>query len=118
MSDFERVNTPRIDKAVKLLELVGKSAKSTRETTDDLLDMIRPLEDALEEIAPAAEGGTPAPVDDGPERQGSDWAVPHAPTWATIHDMARNAPLGDLSVAMAVYTSRVNDMLAEQSDDA
>lgn len=31
-----------------------------------------------------------------------------APTWATIREMAEQAPLADLTVAMAVYLNRID----------
>lgn len=47
MSDFERVNGPRAEKALKFVRHIQKSAKSYRVSDDELNQILEPLRGAL-----------------------------------------------------------------------
>ena len=46
-NDFERVNRPRVEKALKFVQQIQKSARSYRASDDELTQMLKPLCGAL-----------------------------------------------------------------------
>lgn len=101
-------NRGRVKKMVETLALIVKSAESNRASGGDVADMLRPLTDAL-----AAHGAESTPANAAPnasEQRGS-WTG-NAPQWASVHDMAEQADLKDLTVAMAVYLNRIDEALS------
>ena len=78
-SDFERVNAPRVAKAVKFVESIEKSRKSYRVTDQEHSALLEPLREALgiSEPAPMAvvvdDGGDVSPIN-------MDWVK-----WALEH---------------------------------
>ncbi len=96
-------NRGRVQKMVETLALIGKSAAANRASNDDMADMLRPLTDAL------ASHGVIVSQPAG-EQRGS-WTG-KAPQWASVHDMAEQADLKDLTYAMAVYLNRIDEALS------
>lgn len=47
MTEFERINQPRVDRALHQIELVRKSAKSTRASEGDLRALVTPIKTQL-----------------------------------------------------------------------
>ena len=46
-TDFERVNAPRVEKSLKFIASINKSAKSYRVSGDELNELLVPLREAL-----------------------------------------------------------------------
>lgn len=109
MSGFNNpTNETRVLRMAETLGLIEKSAKSNRATPEEVAELLRPLLDELRDLgvldtAPSRE----APPEPSPRgRVGAS-----APTWASVIDMAREAPLKDLSNAVAVFLTRLEEEL-------
>ena len=98
-------NHGRVAKIGETLALILKSAASNNATEDEIAQMLAPV---AHEVAKYSESPSEAP--ERPAGAGN-WGVT-APTWASIHDMAENAPLKDLTAAMAVYLNRIDEALS------
>ena len=114
MSKFRTpTNVGRIDKMISIVGLLAASAGSNKATDEELAELFEPLLVQLRSLnlldAAPARLDTTAPARGG-------CSAPPAPThkpsnWATIHDMAQNAPLADLTTAMAVFLNRLDEEL-------
>lgn len=101
-------NRGRVLKMVETLQLILKSAQSNRAEVTDIQDMLRPLTDELAGLVVAA---APTVAQDVRQEQRGSWTG-KAPQWASVHDMAEQADLKDLTVAMAVYLNRIDEALS------
>ncbi len=101
-------NLGRVQKMIETLQLILKSAQSNRADDDAIRDMLRPLTDEL--AALGANAPRPVAEQSSIEQKGS-WTG-KAPQWASVHDMAEQADLKDLTVAMAVYLNRLDEALS------
>jgi hypothetical protein len=101
-------NIGRVQKMVETLQLILKSAQSNRADDEAIRDMLRPLTDEL--TALGANTDQPDKGQSDTEQRGS-WTG-KAPQWASVHDMAEQADLKDLTVAMAVYLNRIDEALS------
>lgn len=101
-------NLGRVKKMIETLQLIVKSAQSNRADDEAIRDLLRPLTDELAALG----ANIPRPVTEqrSAEQKGS-WTG-KAPQWASIHDMAEQADLNDLTVAMAVYLNRIDEALS------
>jgi len=101
-------NEGRVLKMVESLQLILKSAQSNSAKDTDIQDMLRPLTDELAGLGAAA---APTVAQDVSQEQRGSWTG-KAPQWASVHDMAEQADLKDLTVAMAVYLNRIDEALS------
>ncbi|MEO1208411.1 MAG: hypothetical protein AAFX78_02615 [Cyanobacteria bacterium J06638_20] len=131
MSKFHTpTNEGRIDKMVATVEMLDKSAKSNKASTEDIDTLVAPLLDALRELGatigtsdrpvsapeptPRVVGEEPHTAPDGTPREPGPHPYmkgEYKPLWMSIKEMAEQAPLMDLGQAMVVYTQRVEDAL-------
>lgn len=138
---FTPTNEGRVQKMVDMVEgPLTKSANSNKATHEDWYTLFAPLFDALREVGldienvdqptPATEPGEGATgraaeligrenqlrrAPDGTLREPSEGA-PHSmtqykPLWASVMDMAKEAPIEELGQAMVVYATRMDDMM-------
>lgn len=97
-------NRGRVQKMIETLHLISKSAQSNRASEDEVNEMIRPLLDELDLL-----GAVAAPRD---ASQGGIITPPlKKPAWADVREMAEQADLKDLLVALAVFMNRVDEAL-------
>lgn len=101
-------NIGRVQKMIETLQLILKSAQSNRADDAAIRDMLRPLTDEL--TALGANTDQPDKGQSDTEQRGS-WTG-KAPQWASVHDLAEQADLKDLTVAMAVYLNRIDEALS------
>lgn len=104
MAFVNATNYVRVKRMVEFLDLIEASAASNRAGPMELAEMLRPLLDRLGAYVPA-KAAAEAAVPSAPPKPGS-----HA-AWNTIRQMAEEAPLADLTVALAVYLSRIGEHL-------
>ena len=100
-------NRGRVQRILDLLGLIEKSAQSNRAAQEDLAEMLAPLTERLT----SADLLTPEPPEVARR------STTRVPQWATIRQMAEEAPLHDLTVALAVYMNRVDEALSERPPD-
>lgn len=104
MTDFERINAPRVEKMRAMLETVYKSARSNKAEDAQVADLLRPL---IEELPMETEAVVSAP----PQQTTNTGS--RAPLWATVREMAEKADLRDLTVALGVFHDRVGQLIDE-----
>lgn len=101
-------NRGRVQKMVETLALITKSAESNRAKSDDVAEMLRPLTDAL---SAHGVGNAPSSETRSADAPRGSWTG-QAPQWASVRDMAEQADLKDLTVAMAVCLNRIDEALS------
>lgn len=132
---FVRIRDTRLPNALKAIALLGNlgNAKNYDYSGEEARDMIRQLRAAVEEVASEFGIGPVSPLvttTRGPEIAADAAPVPvapetpapvarpvygaTAPLWATVRDMAEQCPLDELSLAMTIYLSRVDDELFDR----
>lgn len=106
MAFENNTNTGRVLKMIETLDLIEKSAQSNNAEPDAVAEMLRPL---IERLAPfgAGEATQPAPI-----RNPSTYA----PQWASVREMCEKADLRDLTVALAVFHNRIDELLFETQE--
>lgn len=118
MTDFHRINTPRVEKIAKMLATIQTSAKSQRAEAD-LGALLAPIQEALGAIL----GGQRTEVAQAPQEAAQEAeaapARPGAPAcrWQSLRDVAERAPLADFPICLAVYQNRITDALDEIRDN-
>lgn len=116
MTDFERVNQPRVAKIIDFIDMIQKSARSN---SADAGPLLAPVLQRLAGTGQAGQSDTrprlamPAPADPvfvtvGSARRGQS----NAP-WYDVRVMAEQAPLSDLTAAMAIYLDRIDEALRD-----
>ena len=100
-----RTNHGRVAKIGETIALILKSAASNNATEDEIAQMLASVAYDVAKYTESPSGASERPAGAG------NWGVT-ASTWASIHDMAENAPLKDLTAAMAVYLSRIDEALS------
>ncbi|MGB3247385.1 MAG: hypothetical protein WBB25_22860 [Sulfitobacter sp.] len=101
-------NLGRVQKMIETLQLIVKSAQSNRADDDAIRDLLRPLTDELAALG----ANSPRPVTEQCSAQQKGSWTGKTPQWASVHDMAEQADLKDLTVAMAVYLNRIDEALS------
>ncbi|MEO1108284.1 MAG: hypothetical protein AAFX90_10210 [Pseudomonadota bacterium] len=112
MTEFERINTPRVEKILKMFEVIQTSARSSRAGNDEIAKLLSPVATqfsagprlSLDELDP------PKDLAPGPVVQTTNSGLQG---WADALDMARKAPLHDAVAAMGVIATRVEQELWE-----
>lgn len=90
---FTKTNETRVEKILEILALLEKSAASNKASTEDMQKLLDPVTRVLE---------APAKV-----------AVPrNEPLGLTIKKLAEEAPLKDLTYALAIYLNRIDEHLS------
>ena len=98
-------NIGRVERMQDLLKHILKSARSNRATPEEVVALLKPLTDDLSSIGVRPETAKmPTPVASG------GYSV-SGPQWANVRDMAEQAELKDLTVAMAVMMNRIEEIL-------
>ncbi len=142
---FTPTNSGRITKMVDTVGMLAKSAASNKATTEDINTMFEPLVAALQEMgvevsydlddAQASAPQVEAPSDhleeimdrpnrlrtasDGTPREPGKNAHSmreYKPLWASVQEMAEQAPMDDLGQAVIVYAKRLEDALFTVQD--
>lgn len=113
MSFDNDTNHKRVALIVKTLGLINKSATSNKTPTEDILKMLEPAMAVLPTVTPTHITTVSGPMVqralDACER--SQRQTPRM----IIRNAAEEAPLADLSIAMSVYITRIDEHL--QSKD-
>lgn len=111
-------NQKRVQKIVEITELLAVSARSNKATPEDLWKLMEP---AINHIQALVAGDTP--VEDGTESDSESQPTEIEPVSSehnpdsvepvriTIMKLAQSAPLKDLSLALAVYLTRIDEEL-------
>ena len=104
MNDFQRINEPRVEKIMSMLDTVMKSARSNNADPSLLLLPIRNrlLQETRTPASAVLPGTTPHVAASGPKSH-----------WSDAIEMARTAPLSDAIAAMQVILTRIDDELGE-----
>ncbi|QGH74771.1 hypothetical protein DSS3PM1_00095 [Bacteriophage DSS3_PM1] len=101
MSDFiNKTNQGRVKKMVELVGYMEKSAANNDATPEDWQELLEPILALLKTKVPEEIGC----VKDEPPKKPRYGTT----SWATIRDIAEDAPLKDL---MAVYLNRIDEEL-------
>lgn len=94
-------NQSRVTRIVEVLDLIHKSARSQKAGPDEERELLQPVFDKLEKMGwhlkPA--GAVTRPGNITP------------PQWDTVRRMSHEASLTDMTIAMAVYLSRIDEAL-------
>lgn len=123
-AEFRRINEPRVQRALEQIGHIEKSAKAMRVDPADLRALMVPLQTRL---APALGAAPAAPALATTYFPGPRQAVAERPAEAApvvkaaptrndmaLADLARTAPLRDLTMAMAVILNRIDDLIHER----
>ena len=105
MTDFERINTPRVEKLIAMIDVISKSAKSQRVEPDQVSVLMEPARAAMAKFA------GPAPVEVGEPVSASSNA-PRSHHTELLH-LCRTAPLQEAVDALSVIAARVDQELFE-----
>lgn len=104
MSGFDNTtNRNRVEKIVEILGHLDKSAKSNRASQEEVAEMLAPVTQKLPKGMDVSIPGldeAPAPV-----------RTSKVPTHIQIREAAQNASLKDLTWAMAVFMTRIDEEL-------
>lgn len=126
MTIFTGTNKGRVDKITEIVGHLQKSVNANKPTPDEVWQLLQPAIDSISALC-GAEAQQPdraeapeAPAVQEPSQPdvpGGAWADKHHPArWATIHDMAAQAPLDELTIAMRVYLNRIEEELETTRD--
>lgn len=110
MSFHNQTNTGRVNKIVDTLRLIQKSGASNGIDREDMWTMLEPVINQIGEMI-GEEPQKPEPVAQAEPTQVAQQASESTrpSRWADIREMTEQAPLKDLSVAMAVIMNRFDE---------
>lgn len=109
MTDFERINGPRVEKIKDMIAVIEKSARSNKVRPDEIHSLMKPVFHALLVTTGKVPEAPPVASQDPREGAPSRPSKPHY--WNDVRAMAEEASLSDLTYAMAVYINRLDDHL-------
>ena len=117
MTDYERINAPRVEAIGKILDLIDKSARSQR--VHGALEHAALLKPVLDRLTAIGVDDVRPAILPQPEADERTNAVQTPRSQTLRSDMAlratlEQAPMEDLSMAMAVIMSRVDDLIHRQ----
>lgn len=110
MTDFERINGPRVQKIIDMLEVINKSARSQRVGEAQIASLLSPIAQRMIDVE---YGDTPVEDEPSPQPSAPSKGTPKEPLYITIKRTAEDAPLADLTYAMAVYVNRIDEHLKQ-----
>jgi len=121
MSFSNGTNNKRVNSIVDTVALLSKSAASNKATTDEIWDTLSPAMDAISALvgAETQSPDTPTESSSEPVKQKNclnGRGMKERP-WENIKQMAEEASLGDLTIAMAVYLNRIDEAIKERSNE-
>jgi hypothetical protein len=124
MTVLNDTNRGRVAKMVETVALIEKSALSNKASQEDLWALLSPIVDAIQLLldAEARPNDAPAEAGDGLEAEEPTIVIQHdkpltgqkPARWFTIYQLAQEAPLDELTRAMAVFLNRVDELLADE----
>lgn len=100
MAFTNKTNQNRVTKILETLDLIEKSARSNQASQEEMDQLLAPLHERFG-LVPSAE---PEPEPEPKGRVGAS-----APPWASVMDMAREAPLKDLTRALGIFMNRLDE---------
>jgi hypothetical protein len=108
-------NHKRVTKMVEMFELIEKSARSNEASPEDIAALLTPLLRAIESAGVPLV--PPSTADAAPEQEARPVHMRGMtpPPWASVREMAEQASLSDLAIAMAVFMNRYEEGLATQA---
>jgi hypothetical protein len=108
MTDFERINGPRVEKINAMLDTIDKSAKSQRIGEEDIAALLAPIAQRLNDVE---YGDTPVEDEPTPQTppQRTYGANQNAPRWADMRDMIENATKQECLDALTWIATKLAD---------
>lgn len=106
MSFNNETNNKRVTKIVETLQLIHKSGAANEIDREDMWNMLEPVINQVGEMI-GEDPQKPEPEEEKPVRRNT---TSRTPRWADVRQMAQEAPLQDLSVALAVFLSRFDEL--------
>lgn len=115
MSNFQnQTNNTRVHKIVETVALLQKSADSNKASSSEIWELMQPAIDEISELC-GVEAERPETRSEDTVHNSVSSTVPSPnlkpPLWASIRQMAEEASLADLTVAMTVYLNRIDEEL-------
>lgn len=95
-------NQGRVTKIVETVNLLWKSAASNQASSEEVWALMEPALTAISDLLGTEEPDKPEPA---PQ------TTQEAPRYIQIREMAQEAPLKELTMAMAVFINRIEDEL-------
>jgi len=104
MNEFERINAPRVEKMIAILETIRKSGRSNNATSGEYADLLEPL--TRRTVALTTEAASfKLPI---PQPQ------PTQSRWQDIDDMINSLDAKDLDLALSKIAVRIGDYFYER----
>lgn len=114
---FNDTNHKRVAKMGDTLDLIKKSADTNGASKEDIWKMLEPV---INDIEATLSGATPEAQPPQTEPDQADTSAPvlkdpngKEPVRITIMNMARQAPLRDLTTAVAIFVDRIGEELQD-----
>ena len=107
-----QTNIGRVGKMVEIIDLLKKSADSNKAPKEEIWTVLQPAIDALSALLGAS--AEPPKPSEPPVAEPASETRPgrqQQPRWADVRQMAQEASLDDLGAALAVYMSRVDELI-------
>jgi len=114
MSFHNPTNIKRVDKIMDILELISKSGNSNGADREDFQQLLEPVIQEMSELSPGHFDGNPEPREQPvpqPQKPSQDIRTP---MWYNIRQMAEEAPLKELTQAMAIFMNRFDEYMHER----
>ena len=113
MTDFHRINEPRVEKIMQMLDTIDKSARSNKA---DAAPLLEPVRLRLNKTVPTGANKFRSYL--LPGMPGWDASAPAQPMsgkshWSDVIEMARTAPLSDCVAAVSVIMNRIEEELTD-----
>lgn len=108
--DFKRVNTPRVEKVLKMLDNVHKSAKSYKVTDAERDALLGPVINGL-----AMNVGTPAKAVTEAAPQQPTTGTHKAPRWQDMRAVVADATEQELIDVLSIISVRLDDLKHERN---
>ena len=112
MDNFTRINEPRAEKLMKMLEVIDTSAKSNRVTPQDVRELLLPVADKLDEMrwgdGPRQRVTNDTPPPKAPSELPSDFDTIVPDNWRSVCDAM--APVA-LSALIGYAAHRLDEEL-------
>ena len=117
MSFHNPTNTKRVEKIMDILELISKSGNSNGADREDFQQLLEPVISEMSQLSPGHFDGNPKTVIEteqpAPKPQSSSQST-RTPMWSDIRQMTEEAPLKELTQAMAIFMNRFDEYMHER----